>query len=104
MKKRRLLLPMLAVLFAIAASAFTVVKDSTTYYYRYSQTGSGGLLNEDNFDFIGESPSSTGCNEGDINCVIALGVAPDMNGHPDFSSAGISDQEDLDAVTVFWKE
>lgn len=101
---KKFLLPLLAVLLAVATSAFTVVKDSTTYYYRYSQTGSAGLLNEDNFDYIGESPSSIGCNDGEINCVIVLGVAPDMDGHPDFSAAGINDREDLDAVTVYWKE
>jgi hypothetical protein len=104
MKRIKIGLPIIAFVLAIAASAFTV-KPTFSYFYRFTPDSStAGLMNEENYVSIGQAPSSTGCSNGDLNCLIELSVAPDANGHPDFQTAGIDDEADLDAVTVYWKQ
>ena len=102
MKKIKIsMVAIMAVIIALVGSAFTVkksVKLEDTFYYKYSLTSSEGLLTESNWDEV-ESVMAGGCSDHALNCVIAIEVAPDENGHPNFTTAAIDDTGDLDAVT-----
>lgn len=103
MKKMRIsMTAILAVIIALVGSAFTVkqnVKSQDTYYFKYSQTSSQGLMTESNWDEV-PSVAAGGCEDNALNCVIELDVAPDQNGNPDFGAAGITNTGHIDAVTV----
>ena len=96
----------MALIAAITFSAFrpqAEVKKTNLdqHYYRFMSNDPNDLLNESEYEFIGdELPTPLGCPDGQLSCIIQ---AEGDENEPDFTASGISDEEDVEAATVAWK-
>ena len=107
MKKFKIsLIAVLAVIMGIAGSAFTVkqaVKKTDTFYFRYiPDNRNAGLQTPSNWESV-EGPTSVCSNTSGVNCVMHLDVEP-VDGKPDFSTAGITSDSQIDALTDTFKD
>lgn len=90
---------LLAVVFALGASAFTQVSEQkaqpavalTEYAYFYLTTSNAGDENDaSKWDYItSQNPGDIGCEGENVLCTIYAPIANPMDTHPDFT--GISD-------------
>lgn len=93
---------MLALVVAVSLSAFTqksTVKKANLNenFYRFTSNDPDDRMVESAYEYVGtELPSPTGCSGSELPCIIH---AQGDQTQPDFQASGISDLQDLAAVT-----
>jgi hypothetical protein len=97
---------MMAVIIAVVGSAFTLKqsfkKTDTLYYFKYNQPTRTGLTTASNWTVA--DPQDVGCNSSEgVNCIIHMTQSP-VGSNPDFSSAGITSDSQVDALTDSFKD
>ena len=90
-----------AIMLGIAGSSFTVKKghESGPYYFKYNGTDAQGVMTEANWSPASSADENCSNPTTGVNCFIQLDIEA-VSGHPDFVSAGIETQNDLDLVTT----